>query len=207
MSLHALKVATYLRDKKLKFPEGLQALADVEEAAEAAVGAETDSPVDKPQAPIRLAKTALHPGVPEFDLSAIQDMFSCAVGTERPNIHVRVLNLPAGATAKQRADREASYLEDEEAGVEVHKQSMIARRQRQALDQKPEAGRTGRYTKGVRYAIQSDDKEGTGYEYDEVYQVHVHSNGNLLGSSDETDLVLSGEMKVGYARVLELRKL
>ena len=56
--------------------------------------------------------------------------------------------------------------------MEVHKASMAARAQKQALDVKPGAGRT-RYVKGATSAIIADDKAGTGFEYDQAFVLHV----------------------------------
>ena len=58
---------------------------------------------------------------------------------------------------------------------------------------------------GERQPIISEDKDGTGFACDMHYEVHVNDAGAPLNSG--SDLMLEGVLRVGYARVLELRKL
>jgi hypothetical protein len=138
------------------------------------------------------------------NLDALWQRLVEPIGSEKPNIHVRVISLPAHASAKQIAAHEQTYLFDEVLGQDVYKASLLARQQKQTVDATPGAGRT-RYEKGVRYTIQSDDKQGTCFSYDEVYEVLLDQNGQLLGSTGD-QLQLDGSTTIGYARVLELRK-
>jgi hypothetical protein len=198
---HVLLVRDYLVEKGLKLPTGLEELAAAEEAAVAAAGARQGGS-GSPRAPKPLRP--LHPSIPQVDLDALWKRLVEPIGSEKPNLHVRTISLPAHASAKQIAAHEQTYLFDEVLGQDVHKASLLARRQKQAVDVTPGAGRT-RYQKGARYSIQSDDKAGTGFWYDAVYEVLLDQNGKLLGSTGE-ELQLDGATRVGYARVLELRK-
>jgi hypothetical protein len=83
------------------------------------------------------------------------------------------------ASAKQIAYHEHTFVFDETTGQRVHKAGLLARECKQRVDATPGAGRT-RYVKGVRFAIQSDDKDGTGFQYDDVYEVQLDEHGRLL---------------------------
>ena len=84
-----------------------------------------------------------------------------------------MVKLPDSATAAQRAHFELCYVLDPLLEQEVHKASYAARRQKQALDAKPGAGHTARYGRGARHAIISDDREGTGFSYDQVCNCEI----------------------------------
>ena len=47
--------------------------------------------------------------------------------------------------------------------------------------------------------------DGTGFACEEYYQIYLDESGNVLNS--DADLMLDGALRVGYARILELRKL
>jgi hypothetical protein len=177
---HVLLVRDYLVEKGLKLPTGLEELAAAEEAAVAAAGARQGGS-GSPRAPKPLRP--LHPSIPQVDLDALWKRLVEPIGSEKPNLHVRTISLPAHASAKQIAAHEQTYLFDEVLGQDVHKASLLARRQKQAVDVTPGAGRT-RYQKGARYSIQSDDKAGTGFWYDAVYEVLLDQNGKHLSGLD-----------------------
>ena len=139
-------------------------------------------------------------------MDALWRVLSEAIGSEEPNLHLKDVKLKDGATAAQREAWERTYLFDEETGQHIHRAALLARASAAARDATPGAGRLGRYMKGLRYAIIAEDKDGTGFEYGEVYQVHVDNEGKLLGKH-EGELVLEGDVRVGHVRVLELRKL
>ena len=54
----------------------------------------------------------------------------------------------------------------------------------------------------MRLSIIGDDKEGTGFEYGEVYEMHV-ADPEMRGRDG---LILEGEVRVCYVRIIELRK-
>ena len=94
---------------------------------------------------------------------------------------------------------------ESDTGQLLHKETAIARDQKQAADVKPGAGRE-RYIKGVRWAVIDEDKDGKGFRYDQVYEVLLDGDGRPIDQAKASELSLEGSMRVGYARVLELRK-
>jgi hypothetical protein len=72
------------------------------------------------------------------------------------------------------------------------------------VDAKPGAGRT-RYVTGERQPIISEDAAGDGFACGKVYQVHLNEDGTPLNGG--STLTLDGTLRVGYVRLLELRKL
>ena len=70
---------------------------------------------------------------------------------------------------------------------------------------KPGAGRE-RYKKGVRWAIIDEDKAGDGFRYDQVYEILLNADGRPVEQAETSGLGLEGVLRVGYARILELRK-
>ena len=51
----------------------------------------------------------------------------------------------------------------------------------------------------------AEDGDGTGFGCDEYHELHIGADGLPLNSGDE--LLLEGELRVGYVRIMELRKL
>ena len=84
-------------------------------------------------------------------------------------------------------------------------QAALAHWQKIAVDAKPGAGRLGRLVTGERQPIISEDADGTGFAWDNCYEVHVAEGGAPLNG--DTELMLEGVLRVGHARVMELRKL
>ena len=132
-------------------------------------------------------------------------MLTERIGGEQPNgVHSKAQK--PGATAAQRAAYEASHVENEETGQIVHKRAALAFWQKQLKDAKPGAGHQQRYVTGERQPIIAEDTDGTGFSCDEYYQVQVGDSDATLNSDAEL-LMLEGALRVGYAHVLELRKL
>ena len=124
--------------------------------------------------------------------------------SEQPNgKHSKALK--HDATGAQRAAYDVSHVENEETGQFVHKRAALAFYQKQAKDAKPGAGHQQRYVTGERQPIIAEDKDGTGFACAQYYEVHVGQRGTPLNS--EAELMLEGVLLVGYACVLELRKL
>ena len=96
-------------------------------------------------------------------------------------------------------------MENEATGQTVHKRAALAFYQKQAKDAKPGAGHQQRHVTGERQPIIAEDKDGTGFACDQYYEVHIGESGAPLNS--DAELMLEGVLCVGYARVLELRKL
>ena len=69
-------------------------------------------------------------------------------------------------------------------------------------DAKPGAGRSGRYTTRDRRSMRGEDPDATGYAYDAVYQLYDEGDASSSGA-----MMLEGRLGVGFARVLEIRKL
>ena len=57
-----------------------------------------------------------------------------------------------------------------------------------------------------QFCCVSEDHDGDGYAYGEYYQLHLGADGTPL-NSNSGELQLEGALKVGYARVMELRKM
>ena len=87
----------------------------------------------------------------------------------------------------------------------VYRSAAVAFLQKQAVDATPGAGRS-RYKRGLLQAVVSEDHDGDGYAYGEYYQLHLGADGTPL-NSNSGELQLEGALKVGYARVMELRKM
>ena len=130
-------------------------------------------------------------------------MLTAAIGGERPN-GIRSKPMSAAATEAQRRAYEASHIENPTTGQSVHIAAAIAHLQKIAKDATPGAGRT-RYVTGERQPIISEDGEGTGFACEAYYELHMTEAGLPLNSRSE--IILDGVLSVGYARVLELRKL
>jgi hypothetical protein len=91
--------------------------------------------------------------------------------------------LKPDASAKERRWYEATHIENPETGQMVHKLTAVAMLQQQAVDSKPGALR-GRYSTSERQPVVAEDSDGTGFGCEEYW-----------------------ELRVGYMRIMELRKL
>ena len=144
--------------------------------------------------------------IPLFDVERLLDIFTSAIGDEEANDHVRRVELSASASAAQRRAHEATMVENEATGEREHKETLMAREQYEDADDKAEPGRL-RYRHASRMAIVSEDEAAkTGFWHGAVYQFH-----NATGTGHELQtkagpLPLEGVLKVGYARIAEIRK-
>ena len=57
----------------------------------------------------------------------------------------------------------------------------------------------------AHHCTRLSDRDGTGFVCDDYYQIYLDECGAPLNS--DSDTMLDGSLRVGYARVLELRKL
>ncbi|KOO30832.1 hypothetical protein Ctob_013295 [Chrysochromulina tobinii] len=171
------------------------ALADAGEEAEPAGGEPADAPA---------RASPSQPEIEAVDRAALIETLTACIGAEQPNgKHSKALK--HDATGAQRAAYDVSHVENEETGQFVHKRAALAFYQKQAKDAKPGAGHQQRYVTGERQPIIAEDKDGTGFACAQYYEVHVGQRGTPLNS--EAELMLEGVLLVGYACVLELRKL
>ena len=146
----------------------------------------------------------LQPDIGNFDMVALLALLTACIGGEKPNgVHSKQLR--PGASRVQREAYDRSHVTNPETGQVVHKRAAAAFWQKQAKDAKPGAGHTQRYVTGERQPIIAEDADGTGFACDEYYQIYLADSGAPLNS--DADIMLEGSLCVGYARILELRKL
>ena len=182
------------RGRKKTMPEGLRQTAITQgwEGED-----ESDGPAEPPASP---------PPQPPLEAVSREDvlaMLIAPIGSEQPN-GPRSRPLPANASEAQRKAYNRSHVFNPATGQTVHKQAAMAHIQAQMVDAKPGAGHTQRYVTGERQPVIAEDVDGTGFECGGVYQIHVGPDGPLNSNSE---ILLDGDLYVGYARVLELRKL
>ena len=180
-------------------PAGLSeaaATARADAGLESEEGEDSDASVRPPPPP--------QPPIHTIDMAVLLALLTASIGSEKPNgIHSK--SLKPGSSTAQREAYERSHVTNPETGQVVHKRAALAFRQKQAKDAKPGAGHTQRYVTGERQPVIAEDSDGTGFACDEYYQLYLDENGRPLNS--DADIMIDGSLRVGYARVLELRKL
>ena len=194
-------VGEYCRRAKLVVPKEVElALAEADACAEDEAGeaaAAAAAPTGRP---------ASQTPIPPFDLRVLLATLVAPIGDEEANGEVRRVELPAGASAAQRAAHEVTYVENTATGQREHKQTLMAREQHMDIDDKAAPGRL-RYVQGSRMAIVSEDKGvGTGFWHGRIYQVHCARSAERSLPTKAGPLLLEGVLEVGYARLAEIRK-
>ena len=196
---NAILVYNYLQEHPaLKLPEGLLECVAAEKADAGVVDSDDDEAAPEASSP-----PPTQPQIALCDMAAVLSLLTSRIGSEAEN---KKINKPlaAGTSAAQRKAYEATHVLNPATGQMVHKQAAAAHEQKLAKDATPGAGRS-RYVTGERQPVIAEDSSGTGFACDEYYQLHIDTAGQPLNGS--TDLMLEGALRVGYARVLELRKL
>jgi hypothetical protein len=202
---NALLVHRYLQaNPTLKRPDGLDAA--VQAAGEASSGEGGGSSEvggsgnsgDDPAPPEQ-------PAILPVNMAVLLLLLTAPLGAETPNGTGLGAQLKQGASAAQRRAYEATRIENPETGQMVHKSAALAFVQRQALDATPGAGR-GRYVRSTHQPVIAEDRDGSGFACHEYYELHVNTKGAGLNSGSG-ELLLEGLLNIGYARVMELRKL
>jgi hypothetical protein len=145
------------------------------------------------------------PAILPVNMAVLLLLLTAPLGAETPNGTGLGAQLKQGASAAQRRAYEATRIENPETGQMVHKSAALAFVQRQALDATPGAGR-GRYVRSTHQPVIAEDRDGSGFACHEYYELHVNTKGAGLNSGSG-ELLLEGLLNIGYARVMELRKL
>ena len=200
---NGLLVHRYLQaHTSLKRPEALDAAVQAEllELGEAGGEASGDDGGDGAGSS---APPQRQPDVEPADRAAVLAMLTALIGSEVPNLR-SAKALKPNASARQRQAYEATHVTNPSTGQVVHKQAALALAQNTASDTTPGAGRT-RYIRKAYQPCLGEDVDGTGFAHGECYELHVDQADRALNSTSE--LVLEGALRVGYALVMELRKL
>ena len=132
-------------------------------------------------------------------------MLTSPLGGEAANGMRSGAKLKEGASGREKRAFEKACVVNPDTGEMVYRSAAVAFLQKQAVDATPGAGRS-RYKRGLLQAVVSEDHDGDGYAYGEYYQLHLGADGTPL-NSNSGELQLEGALKVGYARVMELRKM
>ena len=143
--------------------------------------------------------------IPPPDPAGVLQMVTSAIGSEQPNTYVRqVAPSDAASDGRRRAFLRAFVWNPNTQQYE-HKQTVTARGQHAAADEKNAPGRL-KYMHRTRMAIISEDGEGSGYAYENVYQYYQTTSVVSQLETKLGPLLLEGTMGVGFARIIELRK-
>ena len=186
---NALHVHRYLQENpSLKRPDGLDAavaaeLVELGEASDAMAMGDGDGDGNTAAPP------PLQPEIGHVDLAAVVQLLTTPIGGEK-DTGKKAAALKANASVKERRYYEAMHIENPETGEMVHKTTAFALAQRCAVDAKPGAGHAGRYATSERQPIVAEDRDGSGFACDQVYELYVDATGAPLNSSAE--LLLDG---------------
>ena len=191
-----------LANPTLKRPDGLDEAVAAEGGAVGVGGGEEGSSNNNRG---EAAMPPRQPAILQVNMEASLSLLTAQIGAETPNGTSFGAHLKEGASTAQRKAFEATRIKHPETGELVHKSAALAFAQRLAVDGTPGAGR-GRYARSTRQPVIAEDRDGSGFACGEHYELHVNTKGAGLNSGSG-ELQLEGELHVGYACVMELRKL